>query len=330
VKEAQPLLSVRNLTITFPSGKARFFAVNDASFDIRPRELVGVVGESGSGKSVTALAVMGLLPPMAAPSGEIVFEGRNLLNASRRQLRALRGNRLGMIFQEPMTSLNPVFTVGDQIVEAVRTHKRISPRAARQHALDLLDKVRIPSAARRLDDYPHQLSGGMRQRIMIAIALSCSPRLLIADEPTTALDVTIQAQLLDLLNDIREEFGTAIILITHNMGVIAEVADRVVVMYGGRVIEEANVFDLFDRPQHPYTEGLMASTPDITASAARLTTIPGSMPSAETIQPGCIFAPRCRRSIEACAQEQPALFELSGGQKAACIRAPKLRRELQQ
>jgi oligopeptide/dipeptide ABC transporter ATP-binding protein len=234
-----------------------------------------------------------------------------------------------MIFQEPMTSLNPVFTVGDQIVEAVRAHERLSLRAARDRAAELLEKVGIPSPRRRLDDYPHQLSGGMRQRVMIAIALSCSPKLLIADEPTTALDVTIQAQLLDLLNDLREEFGTAIVLITHNMGVMAEVADRVVVMYSSRVVEEAGIFDLFDRPQHPYTEGLLASTPDMSANARRLITIPGGMPDPGNLPPGCLFAPRCPKAIEACTRQQPPLLPLPQGQKAACIRAPALVSELQ-
>ncbi|HEY4201168.1 MAG TPA: ABC transporter ATP-binding protein [Devosiaceae bacterium] len=325
-----PLLGIRNLTIGFPAGKNRFLAVNDVSFNVQPGELVGVVGESGSGKSVTALAIMGLLPPTAVVSGEIAFEGRNIVGLPSRQLRALRGSRLGMIFQEPMTSLNPVFTVGDQITEAVRAHDRLSRRAAQERAVELLEKVGIPSPRRRLDDYPHQLSGGMRQRVMIAIALSCSPKLLIADEPTTALDVTIQAQLLDLLNDLRAEFGTAIVLITHNMGVMAEVADRVVVMYSSRVVEEADIFDLFDRPQHPYTEGLLASTPDMDADARRLVTIPGGMPSPGSLPSGCLFAPRCPKAIEACTLAQPPLIALPGGQKAACIRAPALVAEVRQ
>ncbi|WP_328766335.1 ABC transporter ATP-binding protein [Devosia aurantiaca] len=265
-----PLLSVRDLSVGFPAGKGHVLAVDSASFDVHPGELLGVVGESGSGKSVTALAIMGLLPPTAQLRGRILYEGDDMLGMSHRQLRTLRGRQLGMIFQEPMTSLNPVFTVGDQIMEAVTALDHMSKKAATDRAVDLLDKVGIPSPRRRLEDYPHQMSGGMRQRVMIAIALACSPRLLIADEPTTALDVTIQAQLLDLLNGLREELGTAIVLISHNMGVMAEVADRVVVMYASRVVEEAGIFQLFDEPQHPYTEGLLGSTPDMGEQPAGL------------------------------------------------------------
>ncbi|RUT31396.1 ABC transporter ATP-binding protein [Arsenicitalea aurantiaca] len=322
-----PLLDIRNLSIGFPAGKGEVLAVNDVNFSVAPRELVGIVGESGSGKSVTALAIIGLLPPNARVSGEIAFAGRNLVGLPQRQLRGLRGKEMGMIFQEPMTSLNPVFTVGDQIVEAVRAHEHMSLKAARDRATELLDKVGIPSPRRRLDDYPHQMSGGMRQRVMIAIALSSSPKLLIADEPTTALDVTIQAQLLDLLNGLREDFGTAIVLITHNMGVMAEIADRVVVMYCSRVVEEAGIFDLFDRPQHPYTEGLLGSTPDMGETAHRLTTIRGGMPNPADLPPGCLFAPRCDKAIAQCTTAQPPLFELGDGQKAACILAPKLQTE---
>ncbi|MGV3652059.1 MAG: ABC transporter ATP-binding protein, partial [Devosia sp.] len=319
-----PLLSVRNLSVGFPAGKRHVLAVNDVSFDIRPGELVGVVGESGSGKSVTALAVMGLLPPTAMLTGQLLFEGRDMLALSRGQLRQLRGRQLGMIFQEPMTSLNPVFTVGDQIGEAVRALGGVSRKQANDRAVELLDQVGIPSPRRRLEDYPHQMSGGMRQRVMIAIALAGSPRLLIADEPTTALDVTIQAQLLDLLNGLRERLGTAIMLISHNMGVMAEVADRVVVMYASRVVEEADIFQLFDTPQHPYSEGLLGSTPDMEGTARRLTTIPGAMPSPGALPPGCLFAPRCPKVVDACTKAQPPLLELAGGQRAACIRAPKL------
>jgi oligopeptide/dipeptide ABC transporter ATP-binding protein len=319
-----PLLSVENLSVGFPTARGHLFAVNDVSFSVQPGELVGVVGESGSGKSVTALAVMGLLPNFARTSGRLMFEGRDMLALSRRQLRHLRGRQIGMIFQEPMTSLNPVFTVGDQIVEAVRAQGFTSRKAATDRAVELLDQVGIPSPRRRLEDYPHQMSGGMRQRIMIAIALAGSPRLLIADEPTTALDVTIQAQLLDLLNRLREELGTAIVLISHNMGVMAEVADRVVVMYAGRVIEEADIFQLFDNPQHPYSAGLLGSTPDMDLTAERLVTIPGSLPSPGALPNGCLFAPRCPKVIDACNAARPPLFELDHGQKAACIRAPAL------
>ncbi|HEV2514043.1 MAG TPA: ABC transporter ATP-binding protein [Devosia sp.] len=318
---AAPLLSVRDLTVSFNS---RFTAVREASFDIHPGELVGVVGESGSGKSVSALAVMGLLPPTASVTGSIHFEGRNLLALPRRELRKLRGRDIGIIFQEPMTSLNPVFTIGDQIAEAIRVHSPMSKKAAWDRATELLEKVGVPAPRRRLLDYPHQLSGGLRQRVMIAIALSSSPKLLIADEPTTALDVTIQAQLLDLLNQLRQDFGTAILLITHNMGVMAEVADRVVVMYASRIVEQAGIFDLFDRPQHPYTSGLLGSTPELDGEARRLRTIAGAMPNPAELPPGCLFAPRCPKAIAACLDLQPPLLPITPLQSAACIRAPGL------
>ena len=327
---ANPILSVEHLSVSFPMGRDRLVAVNDASFDVRPGELVGIVGESGSGKSVTALAIMGLLPDTAQFSGRIAFEGEDLLKLPKRRMRDLRGRKLGMIFQEPMTSLNPVFTIGDQISEAIRAHEAVSRKAAWDRAAELLDKVGIPSPRSRLNDYPHQLSGGMRQRVMIAIALSASPQLLIADEPTTALDVTIQAQLLDLLNDLREEFGTAILLITHNMGVMAEVADRAVVMYASRVIEQAAIADLFDRPQHPYTEGLLGSTPEMGSGAHRLRTIPGGLPNLAELPQGCLFSPRCPKVIAACHAAQPPLLPVGGTQRAACIRAPGLEMEAAQ
>jgi len=320
---AEPLLSVRNLRTVFGSGPGALVAVDDVSFDVAPREVVGIVGESGSGKSVTALSIMGLLPQPQGriAAGEIRFEGRDLLAMSARERRALRGGAMGMIFQEPMTSLNPVFTIGDQIVETIRQHERMGARAARARAVDTLGRVGIAMPARRLDDYPHQLSGGMRQRVMIAMALACSPRLLLADEPTTALDVTIQAQLLDLLRDLQAEFGMAIVLITHNMGVIAEFADRVLVMYAGRLAEEAPVGRIFDAPKHPYTIGLLSSTPDIVAESARLRTIPGSLPNLAELPPGCRFAPRCSSAIEACAAGQPAMRAFATDHRAACIRA---------
>ncbi len=320
---AEPLLSVRNLRTVFGSGPGALVAVDDVSFDVAPREVVGIVGESGSGKSVTALSIMGLLPQPQGriAAGEIRFEGRDLLAMSARERRALRGGAMGMIFQEPMTSLNPVFTIGDQIVETIRQHERMGARAARARAVDMLGRVGIAMPARRLDDYPHQLSGGMRQRVMIAMALACSPRLLLADEPTTALDVTIQAQLLDLLRDLQAEFGMAIVLITHNMGVIAEFADRVLVMYAGRLAEEAPVGRIFDAPKHPYTIGLLSSTPDIVAESARLRTIPGSLPNLAELPPGCRFAPRCSSAIEACAAGQPAMRAFATDHRAACIRA---------
>ncbi|WP_306119039.1 MULTISPECIES: ABC transporter ATP-binding protein [unclassified Roseitalea] len=324
MKADAPLLSIRDLVVDFAPGSGRLPAVDGVSFDIGARELVCVVGESGSGKSVSALAVMGLLPETAAVSGAISFEGRDLRALTRRQWRSVRGQQIGMIFQEPMTSLNPVFPIGRQLVETLRAHERMSLRASRDRAADLLDQVGIPSPRQRLDDYPHQLSGGMRQRVMIAIALSCSPRLLIADEPTTALDVTIQGQLLDLLNDLRETFATAILLITHNMGVVAEVADRVVVMYSGRIAEQADVFSIFDAPRHPYTEGLLASTPDLFSTERRLTTIVGSMPNPAAPPPGCLFAPRCPLALDMCARERPELRSVVGGQQSACLRAEQM------
>jgi peptide/nickel transport system ATP-binding protein/oligopeptide transport system ATP-binding protein len=298
-------------------------AVDDVSFDVAPGEVLGIVGESGSGKSVTALSIMGLLPqpPGRVAGGEILFDGRDLLKLPKSQMRQMRGSAIGMIFQEPMTSLNPVFTIGDQITETIRVHERIGAAAARKRGIEMLEKVGIPSPQRRIDDFPHQLSGGMRQRVMIAMALSCSPKLLLADEPTTALDVTIQAQILDLLRDLQREMGMAIVIITHNMGVIAEFADRVAVMYAGRIAEEGPVGRIFDAPTHPYTAGLLSSTPDLVGEVPRLRTIPGTLPSLYELPPGCRFAPRCGRRVEACEAGRPATQEIAPGHFAACIRA---------
>jgi oligopeptide/dipeptide ABC transporter ATP-binding protein len=317
----ETLLAVRNLRTAFGTGSGEIVAVDDLSFSINSGEVLGIVGESGSGKSVTALSILGLLPrpPGRVAGGEIVFRGTDLLTLSEAQMRRVRGREISMIFQEPMTSLNPVFTVGDQIVETLRAHERLSPRAARARAIEMLAKVGIPSPERRVDDYPHQLSGGMRQRAMIAMALACTPKLLIADEPTTALDVTIQAQILALLRALQEEFGMAIILITHNMGVIAECADRVLVMYAGKVVEEAPVEAVFEHPQHPYTEGLLASIPSLDDDQPRLRTIPGTLPSLVGLPPGCRFAPRCSYAEPACSTATPPLFETGGGQRVACI-----------
>ena len=317
----QPLLSVRNLRTVFGTAMGDVAAVDDVSFDVARGEVLGIVGESGSGKSVTALSIMGLLPvpPGRVDGGEILFEGRDLLKLRPAELRALRGSAMGMIFQEPMTSLNPVFTVGDQITETIRVHEKVGARAARARGIEMLAKVGIASPARRMDDYPHHLSGGMRQRVMIAMALACSPKLLLADEPTTALDVTIQAQLLDLLRALQAEFGMAVVIITHNMGVIAEFAERVVVMYAGRVAEEGPVGRIFDRPSHPYTIGLLASTPDLEADSRRLRTIPGTLPNPHDLPPGCRFAPRCERAIAACGAGRPPLIDVDGA-RAACIR----------
>ncbi len=320
-----PLLAVRDLSVGFRAGSGFVTAADRVSLAIAPGEVLGLVGESGSGKSVTALAIMGLLPSTGSvQGGEVLFEGRDLLRLAPGNLRALRGRSIAMIFQEPMSSLNPVFSIGSQIVETIRRHERIGLHAARERAIEMLARVGIPSARKRIDDYPHQLSGGMRQRVMIAIALACSPKLLIADEPTTALDVTIQAQLLDLLRDLQAEFGMAVIIITHNMGVIAEFADRVSVMYAGRVAEEALVEDLFDRPSHPYTQGLLASTPDIAVETPRLRTIPGSLPTLHALPPGCRFAPRCDFHVPACDAGNPPLIPVGASHRAACIRADEV------
>ncbi|HEX8167874.1 MAG TPA: ABC transporter ATP-binding protein [Beijerinckiaceae bacterium] len=317
------LLSVHDLKTHFFTEDGVTRAVDGVSFDVAPGETLGIVGESGCGKSVTALSVMRLLPPRMARTvaGSVTFEGKDLLALDEAEMRAIRGNRIAMIFQEPMTSLNPVLTVGHQIAEAVRIHEGASPQEARARAAAMLGLVRIPDAPRRLDDYPHQFSGGMRQRVMIAMALACNPRLLIADEPTTALDVTIQAQILRLMLELKERTGSAVILITHDLGVVAETCQRVIVMYAGRKIEEAPILELFDRPAHPYTRGLMASIPRYGAGRARkrrLAEIPGIVPSLREEIVGCAFAPRCPYAVERCRIEAPPLRPLGKGHTAAC------------
>jgi peptide/nickel transport system ATP-binding protein len=318
------LLSVKNLRTVFATSRGEVAAVDDVSFDLAEREVLGIVGESGSGKSVTALSIMGLLPkpPARVAAGSIGFDGEDLLALSERGLRRIRGPGIGMIFQEPMTSLNPLFSIGNQLVETIRAHERLSPRACRARAVAMLAKVGIAAPERRLDDYPHQLSGGMRQRVMIAMTLACSPKLLIADEPTTALDVTIQAQILELLLSLRDELGMAVIIITHNMGVVAEMADRVLVMYAGKIVERAGVDDLFEKPAHPYTRGLLDSIPAIDEVRVRLRTIPGMLPNPAALPPGCRFAPRCAWQIAACAAAPPPLDSVgdAAGHQAACIR----------
>ncbi|HKX07526.1 MAG TPA: ABC transporter ATP-binding protein [Stellaceae bacterium] len=297
-------------------------AVDGVSLSIEAGETLGIVGESGCGKSVTALSIMRLLPAKLGRvvSGAIQFDGRNLLTLDEGEMRDIRGNRIAMIFQEPMTSLNPVLTVGDQIAEAVMIHQKKSRSEAMTHAIEMLRLVRIPDAERRVRDYPHQFSGGMRQRVMIAMALCCNPRLLIADEPTTALDVTIQAQILKLMLELKGRFGAAVMLITHDLGVVAETCQRVIVMYAGRKVEEAPVLDLFDRPMHPYTRGLMASIPSrrVDKSARRLREIPGIVPSLREPIPGCSFAPRCAFATDRCRSEAPPLAEHAAGHWAAC------------
>jgi len=315
------LLEVRGLTTAFATRRGEVTAIEDVSFDVEAGEVLGIVGESGSGKSVTALTIMGLLPtpPARVVAGEVRFDGQVLTKMSQTGLERIRGKGISMVFQEPMTSLNPVFTIGDQIMETLRAHERVSAREQRLRALEMLDRVGIPSAAERLGDYPHQLSGGQRQRVMIAMALACRPRLLIADEPTTALDVTIQAQVLDLLLDLRDEFRMAIIVITHNMGVIAETADRVLVMYAGRIVEQAAVTELFDRPLHPYTRGLLNCVPTLAQERERLLAIAGSLPEPSRRPAGCRFAPRCPHAVDACHAAIPALAEQAAGHAVACI-----------
>jgi peptide/nickel transport system ATP-binding protein/oligopeptide transport system ATP-binding protein len=316
------LLEVDGLTTAFQTGSGQVTAVEEISFRLDKGEILGIVGESGSGKSVTALAIMGLLPkpPAKILGGQIRFENQDLLKLSDRSMQRLRGPGVAMVFQEPMTSLNPVFTIGDQIIETIRAHEHISPRDSFTRAVEMLERVGIPSPDRRMSDYPHQLSGGQRQRVMLAIALVCRPKLLIADEPTTALDVTIQAQILDLLMDLRDEFGMAIMLITHNMGVIAETADRVMVMYAGRVVEQAPVDRLFDSPQHPYTRGLLACVPTLDQDTDRLIAIPGSLPEPARRPPGCRYSVRCPLAIPACSGAIPPLIVTEPNHAAACIR----------
>jgi oligopeptide/dipeptide ABC transporter ATP-binding protein len=320
------LLDVQGLTTAFKTGRGEITAIEEVSFSLKEGEILGIVGESGSGKSVTALTIMGLLPtpPARIAAGKVLFQGQELTKLSSRELQRIRGPGIAMIFQEPMTSLNPVFSIGDQIMETIKAHENLPAAALRKRAIDMLDKVGIPSAARRLDDYPHQMSGGQRQRVMIAIALACNPKLLIADEPTTALDVTIQAQILDLLMDLRDEFRMAIMIITHNMGVIAETADRVLVMYAGRVIEEAPVARVFDHPIHPYTRGLLECVPSITEDRARLIAIPGTLPDPARRPPGCRYSVRCRYAQPSCSDALPPLILEEADHWAACLRAKEL------
>jgi peptide/nickel transport system ATP-binding protein len=317
------ILEVRDLHTQFNTLDGVVRAVDGLSFDLERGETLGIVGESGCGKSVTALSILRLIPTETGriASGSIRFEGEELTGLSEAAMKRLRGHRISMIFQEPMTSLNPVLTVGTQIAENVTRHLGVSRRAARERAREMLDLVRIADAKRRLDEYPHQLSGGMRQRVMIAMALSCDPQVLIADEPTTALDVTIQAQILDLMLDLKEKTGTAIVLITHDLGVVAETAQRVVVMYAGRKVEEAPVEALFDNPLHPYTRGLMAAIPRLDTDAARLQEIPGMVPLLTRPIVGCAFAARCPLATDRCRAEAPPVIDAGGGHTVACWEA---------
>jgi peptide/nickel transport system ATP-binding protein len=316
------LLEVRDLRTSFAVEGRELVAVDGVSFELQPGRTLAIVGESGCGKSVTALSIMGLVAPPGRVEGEIRFEGTELRKLSASALRELRGNRLSMIFQEPMTSLNPAFTVGDQIAEVLLRHRAVSREEARSRAIELLRQVHVPSPEARFNDYPHRLSGGMRQRVMIAMALACKPRLLIADEPTTALDVTIQAQILDLMRALREETGAAIILITHDLGVVAELADEVAVMYAGRIVERASVARLFAEPQHPYTVGLLGSIPRLDLEQSRLPAIEGLVPNPLERIAGCRFHPRCPFAIHRCREEYPPLERVTVEHASACWRAP--------
>lgn len=318
------LLEVTNLQTHFPTRAGLVRAVDGVSFYLDRGELLGLVGESGCGKSITALSLMRLIaPPGKIVGGEIIFDGKNLLTLSDSEMRQMRGDDIGMIFQDPMTSLNPVFTVGEQIAEALRLHRKLSRKEARLAAIEAMREVSIPDPSRRANDYPHQLSGGMRQRVMIAMALACNPKLLIADEPTTALDVTIQAQILELLDDLRRQRELAVLLITHDLGVVAEVADRVAVMYMGRIVEQSPVDELFARPKHPYTEGLLRSVPKLTTEHVvkkeRLETIEGTVPKPTDLPPGCHFAPRCPYRMPRCTEEEIPLYEIEGDVKVRCV-----------
>jgi peptide/nickel transport system ATP-binding protein len=322
---ATPLLAIEDLRTWFYTRDGIVRAVDGVSCAVYPRETLAVVGESGCGKSVTSLSILRLIasPPGKIVSGRLLFEGRDLLSLSEDAMRAIRGNEISMIFQEPMTSLNPVFTIGSQIAETLELHQRLDRRRATARAIEMLQLVKIPEPERRVRQYPHELSGGMRQRVMIAMALSCNPKLLIADEPTTALDVTIQAQILDLMRELKAKTGAAIILITHDLGVVAEMAQRVVVMYAGRKVEEAPVDGLFARPLHPYTKGLLGSIPRLADAVAgserkRLAEIPGMVPSLKEAIAGCVFAPRCPYATARCGAEYPPLEEKSAGHWVAC------------
>ena len=318
------LLDVKNLQTHFPTRAGLVKAVNDVSFYIDEGELLGLVGESGCGKSITALSIMKLISvPGRIVGGSIKLKGEELTTASDGRMRAIRGNDIAMIFQDPMTSLNPVYTVGEQIAEALRLHRKLDKKAAWAAAIEAMREVSIPAPERRASDYPHQLSGGMRQRVMIAMALACDPELLIADEPTTALDVTIQAQILELLNELRITRKLSVLLITHDLGVVAETADRVCVMYTGKIVEESSVSELFEKPKHPYTQGLLQSVPKLTArdlaKSSRLQTIDGVVPSPTALPPGCHFAPRCIHRMDICVRGPIPLFELKGDVKVRCV-----------
>ncbi|MCU0928603.1 MAG: ABC transporter ATP-binding protein [Burkholderiaceae bacterium] len=315
---SQPLLEVKHLRVEFPTRRGTLLALDDVSFDIAPGEVLGVVGESGAGKSLTGAAIIGLLePPGRVAGGEIRLEGQRIDNLPYEQMRAIRGRKIGAIFQDPLTSLNPLYTIGRQLTETIRTHLPVSEAEARQRAIRLLQETGIPAAEQRIDQYPHQFSGGMRQRVVIALALAAEPRLIVADEPTTALDVSIQAQIISLLKKLCKVHGAAVMLVTHDMGVIAETCDRVAVMYAGRVVEIGPVHDVIHRPNHPYTEGLMGSIPAMDEDRERLLQIDGAMPRLTAIPAGCAFNPRCPKAVDRCRRDRPDLMS-AGATRAAC------------
>jgi len=314
------LLKVDDLKVSFQTMQGLVTAVDGVGFTIDRGANLGIVGESGCGKSVTALSLMGLIssPPGSVEAATLNFDGRDLQQLTAEDYRKIRGREMGMVFQEPMTSLNPVFTIGNQIAETVLTHMKVSRRQAREMTVAMLDRVGIPEPEKRIHDYPHQLSGGLRQRVMIAMALICKPKLLLADEPTTALDVTIQAQVLDLMQELREDLGMSMIMITHDLGVVAEVAERVVIMYAGMVVESAAVNDIFQQPLHPYTQGLLHSIPRLDQKVSRLDAIPGMVPDMLHVPPGCRFANRCRQALDICHRQCPASVELKAGHRVSC------------
>jgi peptide/nickel transport system ATP-binding protein len=315
---SKPLLEVRHLRVEFPTRRGTLLALDDISFDIAPGEVLGVVGESGAGKSLTGAAIIGLLePPGRIAGGEILLEGQRIDNLPYERMRAIRGRKIGAIFQDPLTSLNPLYTIGRQLTETIQTHLPMSAEEARQRAIQLLQETGIPAAEERIDQYPHQFSGGMRQRVVIALALAAKPTLIVADEPTTALDVSIQAQIISLLKRLCKDHGAAVMLVTHDMGVIAETCDRVAVLYAGRVAEIGPVGDVIHRPQHPYTVGLMGSIPAMDEDRERLLQIDGSMPRLNAIPKGCAYNPRCPKVFERCRNERPDLFA-AGATRAAC------------
>ena len=314
------LLEVKSLCTEFPVKRGVVRAVDDVSFEVSEGEILAIVGESGSGKSVTSLSVMGLLAePGHVAGGEMTFDGKDLVHLSEKEYREMRGNDMAMIFQEPMTSLNPVYRIGDQIVEAIRTHEKVSKKEALTRAIDLLRKVGIPSPEARVRDYPHQMSGGMRQRVMIAMALACNPKLLIADEPTTALDVTIQAQILDMINQLKRKNNTSMLLITHDLGVVAQNCDDVAIVYAGEIVEVGSIKDVYREKLHPYTSGLFGSVPSLSSTERRLRAIDGMMPDPTKLPGGCKFYERCPRAAERCRSELPALVEYGPGHKVRCF-----------